>query len=158
MERKGWELSLTCFTFKNFVQLLAESYSDVPRGAADPFELHLLSPVTVLISFQCIVLAESGVAYGDIVLDSLFTEFRKLDGSGNNLLIDEMGAAGQKTRRCIPPAYEDGYSSMAGAYRYNPRELSNVLSAQNPETSPEWLNDRFLTNFAWYVKHTNSVR
>ena len=77
------------------------------------------------------------------------TEFRSIEGTGNNMMIDDMGSMGSKTARCVPADYGDGYNAMAGEYRYNPRELSNVLSSQSPEDSSQWLNDRNLTQFAW---------
>eukprot|EP01083_Nonionella_stella_P056059 147829_1 len=78
-----------------------------------------------------------------------FDEFRSIDGTGNNQMDNDMGAAHTATQKCVPSAYADGYNSMAGQYRYNPRELSNVLSVQDPEESKAWVNDRYLTQFAW---------
>eukprot|EP01084_Bolivina_argentea_P234220 394312_1 len=78
-----------------------------------------------------------------------FDEFRNINGTGNNIDDIKMGSTHTPTSRCIPAAYQDGYNSASSYNKYNPRELSNVLSTQNPEESEEWVNNRFLTQFAW---------
>lgn len=106
----------------------------------------------ILLILQSIALAarlnELADAFGSKSFN-VHSEFRTINGTGNNMAINGMGAAGSKTARCVPADYGDGFNSMAGEYRYNPRELSNVLSKQSPEDSSQWLNDRNLTQFAW---------
>ena len=80
-----------------------------------------------------------------------FNEFRTMNGSGNNIANPEWGVAFGETVRCVNPAFGDGYNSLAGKDRLNPREISNVLFRQFPEDSPSFLSQRDLTQFAWYV-------
>ncbi|MDX1581723.1 MAG: peroxidase family protein, partial [Alphaproteobacteria bacterium] len=55
--------------------------------------------------------------------------FRTFDGTGNNLLQPELGAAGESLIRFFPADYDDG-SSMSGGDRPNPREISNAIGDQ----------------------------
>jgi len=55
---------------------------------------------------------------------------RSIDGAGNNPNHPEWGRAGEALLRIVPPAYGDGYGSMAGHDRPGPRDVSNVLMDQ----------------------------
>ena len=112
----------------------------------------MLSALTVVLSIKG---AFSNYGLGQI--DELsdigsylqFNEYRTHDGSGNNLLDTDMGSSCSRVHRCVPSDYADGYNSMSGAYRYNPREISNVIGTQMPEEDPKYINSRHLTQFAW---------
>lgn len=73
--------------------------------------------------------------------------FAPIDGLGNNVENPELGTVGQQFIRVAPAAYEDGFSAPARSEEMNPRDISNILSAQ-PESIP---NDRFITSmwFQW---------
>lgn len=91
-------------------------------------------------------------AYGGssaLGFDSVEFEVRTYDARGNNLDNPEFGAAVTEAVRCVPPAYADGVSALAGPSRRNPREISNVLCKQHPEESEEFVNSRMLTQFSW---------
>ena len=87
----------------------------------------------------------------DLQKQFLINEFRTINGTGNNVRNPEYGTAFGETVRCVPPVFGDGYNSLTGEFRLNPREISNVLFRQFPEDSPEFVNSRSLTQFAWYV-------
>jgi peroxidase len=72
------------------------------------------------------------------------SEFRSIDGSGNNLDKPDMGAVGTQLQRWTLTAYSDGASGMAGSTRRGPREISNIVVAQpgsilNPENASDYL-------------------
>lgn len=56
--------------------------------------------------------------------------FRSVDGFGNNLFDEEMGAALIQLSRVIPSDYSDGISELAGENRLSPREISNIVNDQ----------------------------
>ncbi|MEZ6137856.1 MAG: peroxidase family protein [Pirellulaceae bacterium] len=55
-------------------------------------------------------------------------EIRSIDGTGNNLDDNALGAAGTQLLRIAEADYGDGISSTAGEDRPSPREISNLLS------------------------------
>lgn len=71
--------------------------------------------------------------------------YRTIDGSRNNLKNPQMNQAGAQLIRLAPPAYTDGINSFAGADRPNPRDISNIVNAQD-ESIP---NSDSATNFMW---------
>ncbi len=67
---------------------------------------------------------------------------RALDGRGNNPAHPDWGSAGTMLLRLAPAAYEDGYESMAGHTRPDPRTISNVLADQpEPMRNPGGMSD-----------------
>jgi peroxidase len=74
-------------------------------------------------------------------------EVRSIDGTGNNLLNPEWGSTGEMFLRIAPEAYEDGVSSLAGSNRPSPREISNALVAQSPDTPSNSLQLSSLMQF-----------
>ncbi|MFC1758665.1 peroxidase family protein [Planctomycetota bacterium] len=70
---------------------------------------------------------------------------RSIDGIGNNLSHPTWGAAGTQLGRIADADYSDGISSLAGAGRPSPRQISNLVAAQ-PGPIP---NDRQLCSFVW---------
>lgn len=71
--------------------------------------------------------------------------FAPYDGVGNNVDQPFLGAAGQQFDRIAEVAYEDGLSAPARSNAVNPREISNLVAAQNESV----INDRFITS-AWF--------
>ncbi|WP_442512001.1 peroxidase family protein [Novipirellula sp. SH528] len=76
----------------------------------------------------------------------LTDEVRSIDGTGNNLDNPEFGAANIPLLRVADADYADGISEPAGADRPSAREISNTLSAADPEGTT---NDRDLTDFVY---------
>ncbi len=76
---------------------------------------------------------------------SLLPDFRSIDGSGNNLLHQQWGAAGTELARVVDEAYEDGIGQPAGLDRPSPRLISNLVAAQL-ESIP---NERGLSDLVW---------
>jgi hypothetical protein len=73
------------------------------------------------------------------------SENRSIDGSGNNLGHPDWGSAGIPLRRMAAAQYADGISSLAGADRLSPREISNrIVAATDPV-----INDRHLCGYVW---------
>ena len=77
--------------------------------------------------------------------------YRTIDGSGNNRQKPKMNQPGTQLMRLVSPDYSDGTSSLAGANRPNPRDISNIVSAQdrlipNPKLASDflWLWGQFL--------------
>ena len=67
----------------------------------------------------------SVLAMAEILLSGglQLNEIRNIDGTGNNELNNEMGAKNAETRRCLAADYSDGYNSLAGSNRPNPRGI-----------------------------------
>ncbi|MEO7952241.1 MAG: peroxidase family protein [Spartobacteria bacterium] len=64
-----------------------------------------------------------------LVAPAIFpTEFRSVDGSGNNPT--NLGTAGTTILRKTPNGYGDGISTPAGSTRKGTREISNLVNAQ----------------------------
>ena len=80
----------------------------------------------------------------DTSLEGLPTEYRSIDGSGNNLEDTELGTAGTQLTRVADSDYADGISEPAGEDRPSAREISNVLS-----TDEELISDRDLSAFVY---------
>ena len=78
---------------------------------------------------------------------------RSFDGTGNNLANPLLGSVGELLLRVARSEYGDGISTPAGADRPSPREISNVLVAQDGDMA----NDRQLSAFifAWgqFIDH-----
>ncbi len=75
------------------------------------------------------------------------TEFRSIDGTGNNLTHSQIGSTGEQLLRVASNDYGDGVSSPAGENRPSAREISNELAAQMSSLT----NNRDLSSFvfAW---------
>lgn len=82
------------------------------------------------------------------------SDFRTLDGTGNNLANPDWGSTGESFLRMAPAEYSDGISAPAGSDRPSARAVSNLLAA-HPEGS--LLSERDLSAFiyAWgqFIDH-----
>jgi hypothetical protein len=78
----------------------------------------------------------------------LSTAVRSIDGTGNNLENPEFGATDAKLLRVAENDYADGISEPAGEDRPSAREISNTLSAADPDGTT---SERNLSSFvfAW---------
>ena len=76
---------------------------------------------------------------------SALTEFRSVNGIGNNLSWPLWGSAGASLRRMTPPAYADGVGSPAGGHRSSARLISNRVVAQSISIP----NARNASDFVW---------
>lgn len=72
-------------------------------------------------------------------------EFRTIDGSGNNKAHTDWGTPGEQYLRTTTAEYSDGISAPAGADRLSPREISNLVSAQEGSKN----NNRGLSALVW---------
>jgi hypothetical protein len=72
--------------------------------------------------------------------------YRTIDGTGNNLLHADWGAAGIDLLRRAPAAYGDGISTLGGANRPSPRLISDVIDAQGTASI---LNNRDMSDWIW---------
>ena len=114
--------------------------------------------ITVGIFVGIYVVIGYGADIHDIIWDDIdiggemkFNEFRNISGYGNNIENPLWGNAFAETVRCVDPVFGDGFNSLNGCGRQNPREISNVIFRQFPEESPEFVSTKSLTQFAWYV-------
>ncbi|MFI4897587.1 MAG: peroxidase family protein [Phycisphaerales bacterium JB059] len=73
-------------------------------------------------------------------------EFRSIDGTGNNLMHPEWGAAGVEFIRVVPTDYADGVGTPSGADRPSARLISNLVVAQDDVSIP---NTRGYSDFIW---------
>lgn len=73
----------------------------------------------------------------------LAAEYRSIDGTGNNLLNPDWGAAFTQLLRNTTVSYGDGISTPGGADRPNPRLVSNLVLSQTEDI----FNNRHLTQF-----------
>ena len=71
--------------------------------------------------------------------------FRTINGQFNNIAFPMRGAAGTRLRRMMPSDYVDGVHAPAAPWRKSPREISNLVAAQD-EDRP---NDLGLTDYVW---------
>lgn len=71
--------------------------------------------------------------------------YRTIDGSGNNRQKPKMNQPGTQLVRLVSPDYSDETSSLAGADRPNPREISNTVNTQE-ELIP---NQKSASDFLW---------
>src|SRR3954463_3217035 len=76
------------------------------------------------------------------------TTIRSYDGTGNNLLNVNLGAAGTALIRLAQAAYADGVSAPAGATRPSARAISNAVAAST-EDSPSSAADLSAFAYLW---------
>ena len=107
-----------------------------------PQHLNLLS---ILLLCALFAVPMSSCGSGGNGNESGRTEYRTIDGSGNNLRSPQMNKAGAQFVRLARPAYADGISSFAGPRRPNPRNISNIVHSQEELIS----NPDSTTNFMW---------
>jgi hypothetical protein len=80
-------------------------------------------------------------------------EVRTISGINNNLNNPEWGALNNRLQHVMEPAFSDGMSAPAGPNRRNPREVSNIVFAQDKNLPDNLgLSDY---NFAWgqFIDH-----
>lgn len=84
----------------------------------------------------------------DDLTSNLSSEVRSIDGTGNNLENAEFRATDTELLRVAENDYADGISEPAGEDRPSAREISNVLSAADPDGTT---SERNLSSFvfAW---------
>ncbi len=88
-------------------------------------------------------------------MSDLDFEIRSIDGTGNNRGDgkESWGSAGQTLGRILDPAYEDDVSSLAGADRPNPRDISNAISAQQGSNANAEGYSELFTVWGQFVDH-----
>ncbi|SEA18152.1 peroxidase family protein [Microbulbifer marinus] len=79
---------------------------------------------------MCSLLAAVSMLSGAISNATPFTEYRSIDGTGNNLELPLLGSTNSPLLRRVTPAYSDGISLPAGSLRPNPRVISNAICQQ----------------------------
>ena len=89
--------------------------------------------------------AASGLRNIPMPIAALITS-RSFDGTGNNVANPEWGSAGEQLLRVAPAQYGDAISTPGGEDRPSPREISNVIVAQDEEPLT---NDRQLSAFIY---------
>ena len=83
--------------------------------------------------------------------------YRSIDGSSNNLKYPEMNQAGVQLIRLVTPAYTDGISSLAGSNRPNPRDISNMVNAQEGSIPNQKSASDFLWLWGQFLDHDISL-
>jgi peroxidase len=88
------------------------------------------------------------------VIDGIATrEFRSIDGTGNHRTHFTLGAAETPLLRVLDDAYADSMSAMAGGTRPSPREVSNLMCAQEDRiVNPLGASD-FLWQWGQFLDH-----
>lgn len=74
------------------------------------------------------------------------TDFRSMDGTGNNLTNPDWGSTDEQLLRMAAAAYADGLASPAGTDLLSAREISNLLAAHIDDDTP---NNRNLTAYLY---------
>lgn len=94
------------------------------------------------------LIAAVGLAAASIAGD---VEHRTINGSGNNTTNPDWGATHTRLGRVAPPEYGNGYSTLGGVDRLNPRTISNNVVAQDTMLdSGIFIPDpRGLTDYVW---------
>ena len=81
------------------------------------------------------------------------SQFRSIDGSGNNQSDPDINAAHTSLLRQLPADYADGIAALAGPQRPSAREISNLVSAQT-DTQPDPLHaSDFLWQWGQFLDH-----
>ncbi len=132
----------------------------VEHTTKQPFCSRVLSskaaPLRLGISFLL------AIALGGVLSSCGSTEndepYRTIDGSGNNLRDTKMNQVGVQLMRLVdPPDYSDGTSALAGMNRPNPRDISNIVTAQDrPIPNPKSASD-FLWLWGQFLDHDISL-
>ncbi len=78
--------------------------------------------------------------------DEVASEYRTIDGTGNNLENPDLGSAGSELLRVAENDYADGISEPAGEDRPSAREISNTVSAADPEGT---FSERDLSSYVY---------
>lgn len=128
-------------------QLLAADLTGVLPGL-EPADVDekLSTPTEALVGIGQLP-QESPPDDGAVVIPTTSAEPRSYDGTGNNLDNPEWGSTDEQLLRMAEAEYGDGVSTPAGADRPNPREISNVMAAQDEDTEA---NDRRLSAFIYF--------
>lgn len=79
--------------------------------------------------------------------------FRRIDGSGNNLLFRGMNAADTPLKRMAAANYSDGLATMTWPGRPGPREISNAVVAQNAHRPNAAGASDFLWQWGQFLDH-----
>lgn len=93
--------------------------------------------MTRIFSLLCVILA-----FTDF---SLAQSIRSIDGSFNNVFNPEWGSAGHELINFTDSGFSDGFSTVGGQDRPNPRHVSNVLFSQDTPTA----DIKNLSDFVW---------
>lgn len=93
--------------------------------------------VRTFVAFSCLSFSFSAIAET--------SEFRSIDGSGNNPYDSTMNSAHTPLMRHMNSSYDDGVAQMSGSSRPNPRSISNSVNHQDEQR----LNQRRLSSFFW---------
>jgi len=80
------------------------------------------------------------------------TEYRPIDGYGNNPFRPSWGAANIQLERESGPYYADGISAPTGTERPNPREVSNTFFAQD-ESRPHPRFSDYMWTWGQFLDH-----
>ncbi len=105
-------------------------------------------------AFASVASADSNVVPGNSAFPSF--EARSLDGTGNNVLHPNAGAAGANYIRIAPSAYADGVSSQrSGSTAPNARYISNRIFN---DVGQNLFSERNMSQWAWiwgqFIDHT----
>lgn len=96
-------------------------------------------------AFASVASADSNVVPGNSAFPSF--EARSLDGTGNNVLHPNAGAAGANYIRIAPSAYADGVSSQrSGSTAPNARYISNRIFN---DVGQNLFSERNMSQWAW---------
>lgn len=83
----------------------------------------------------------------------MVTEYRNIDGTGNNLTNTEWGSAGSRFLRTTPSDYADGISAMAGADRPSARHISNETARQTGDEPNSYGASDYLWVWGQFLDH-----
>ncbi len=143
--------------YRSVVGIPASGSPTQPVGGSFPGGLissvtHALHHVSVGIDGTLLIEVSALVGHGSLNgvqvvlgLPADDPEWRTITGTGNNFEEPLWGAAESQLLRLTTVAYEDGISEPSGQDRPNPREISNVVSAQDTDRP----NALGVTDYFW---------
>lgn len=110
-----------------------------------------------VINVESITFDDGTFKVADLIPGLSAAQFRSIDGTGNNLVDDDMGSTDEKLMRLSTAEYGDGISTPGGSDRPSARTISNeVVAAQGPQP-----NSRGLTDMTWlwgqFLDHDISI-
>lgn len=83
----------------------------------------------------------------------LAADLRSIDGTGNNLTQPDWGSAETQLLRMAPSEYGDGVWTPGGIDRISPREISNIVVAQDEEMPNERDLSAFIYVWGQFLDH-----
>ena len=122
---------------------MTEAGNTLRTGCKLPMKYHSLLHLIAIAAALLAVPAE----------ELLAQEVRSLDGTGNNQVYEDWGAAHTSVYRLLSPAYDDGIAAPGGVDRPNPRMISNEIFSQSGRINDQLTLSDYVWVFGQFIDH-----